>query len=1054
MNTPERIFAVGGAGKAIAFELLESEWILREIIRPKPNPDSLTVTIIDTAQGEENEDRQRIRELREYLHELEEDLRDSGRGRTGDVEIEYKLITKEIQLNSYVDLLGDDVVPRIAAGNGMDEQNWWIDRQHINENLDFAKGVVRKRGLGKAIYYKAYAEDDTISSYIDLPDKGEVSVIGGLGGGTGSGILIDLARHLRSKQPTAEITLFGILPNKSEGIKENTNAFAALSELEYLALNDESVFKDRVLLPIDPTGFDGKTGNRIQTGELLNELDEAMVYLLASYYSTTSAGMEDPFAANPKFAPFTIGIPQVIRYNVEAISGARESIRAILTAQQDALDAEEQIYSEVDRFLSKHYSTDAEDRSLRDLGEADLSERLERIESLIELDLFDELEYESTGIFSTIIGDSKSEADSIVDQIEVLSGMLRAGTGTEGGRTVFVDDIDELLAETLEKSLELLVHRKELLQRKQAIDDSQVRDSVEYLLMSGDDGTNPGVRINRLEASLDDLRDRQRRLEEELSDTVDELEQRRQEAKEEIERQVDTWRRATEKSFDQFEAVSGVDQERLLGELETSLNGYATEIANTDSLDTLENVSEQNVRNALDQIESEFQSIGVEFQSERQDIERSLVALRNAKEAFIKLNQDEGTVEKLLPFEGSTEKERKEAQKDYRMQKTQLDDAGIFEISPAGTSFTVDVQYDTDRMNNTVERRRDELKRELIDQFRSRVSSEAAVSDFERALDGLTSLSNLEEIAREAFRDEAVDTSSIEERKTEIETELEEVRSSLELYEATVDAFEGLSSLRTTYLDSIENYQEGLAEYREQSDRSVSTTNDEYVYIKNVRPNDVFRATGNDNLAESDLLKSNDESQRLQGNLEELAENARNEQYTGLRRRKFSHDGVRYDDLKIRVSVLSQASAQIDEDTLDVEEMFKGAFVVGSGGVGVDKQFSAWSVEAGGPWEVGMSVFIDGVFIDNLRSAVGADGYHASYQQRHEELDDDILVHHSYGLEQGFYPRRKNMLNLEATEDVEFILQDEMDVVNGLIADYVERAEIPRAEPAGDGADD
>lgn len=1047
MNTPERIFAIGGAGKAVAFEVLETDWILREVLRPKPNPDNLSITIIDTAQGEENEDKQKIREKRERIHELEEELRDTTKGRTGDIEIQYKLITKDIQLNSYVDLLGEDVIPRITAGNGMDEDNWWLKREHINENLDFAKGVVRKRGLGKTIYYKAYAEDDSISSYIDLPDKGEVSVIGGLGGGTGSGILIDLARHLRSKQPTAEITLFGILPNKTEGVKENTNAFAALSELEYLALKGESVFKDRILLPIDPTGFDGKTGNRIQTGEMLQELDEAMVYLIAGYYSTTSAGMEDPFAASPDFAPFTIGIPQVIRYNVEAISAARDSIRGILTAKQDAAEAEEQIYSEVDRFLTKYFDTDGtEDRSLRDLGEADLSERLERIETLIELDLFDELEYEAIDIFATILNDSENESDGIVDQVEVLNGMLRAGTTSDGSRTVFVDDIDELLAETIEREFELLVQRKKLLQRKQAIEDSQVRDSIEYLLLSGDENTNPGVRINRLEARLDDLKEQRDRLEADLSETVDELEQRRQEAEDEINRQVENWRRATEESFDQFEQLASVNDGQLIGELETQLEQFAMEIDNADSLDTVENVSAQGVRDAVGRIENEFGAIGVDFQDQKQDIQSSLTALTKAKEAFLKLNQEEGTVEKFLPFEGSTEKERKEAQKDYRMQKTQIDDSGIFEVGPAGTSFAVDVAFSADQLRDTVNRREDELKRELIDQFRSRISSEHPVSEFERELDGSPSMSRLSEVAREAFRDEAIDTGEIEGRKEEIESELADVQDDLEVYEATVDAFEDLSGLRTSYSDGIETYHDRLAEYHEESDRSVSTGDDEYVYIKNVRPNEVFRATGNDSLRESDLLKSEEESQRLLGNLEELAENARNERYTGLQRRKFSHDGARYSDLKIRVSMLSQAQEHLDENTLDVEGMFDGAFVVGSGGVGVDKQFSAWSVDAGGPWEIGMSVFIDGVFTDNLRSAVGADGYYDGYSRRAEELGDDILVHHSYGLEQGFYPRRTGMLNLESTEDIEFFLQEEEEIVQGLLSDYFEEVQIKSVE--------
>jgi len=135
----------------------------------------------------------------------------------------------------------------------------------VNENLDFAKGVVRKRGLGKGIYYKAYSEDDEMSSIVDLPQKGEVAIIAGLGGGTGSGILVDLAYHLKEQHPTSEITLFGVLPNHTEGIKESTNAHAVLSELEHLRLEGDSPFEDYVLVPIDPTGFDGKKERVIES---------------------------------------------------------------------------------------------------------------------------------------------------------------------------------------------------------------------------------------------------------------------------------------------------------------------------------------------------------------------------------------------------------------------------------------------------------------------------------------------------------------------------------------------------------------------------------------------------------------------------------------------------------------------------------------------------------------------------------------------------------------------------------------------------------------------
>jgi hypothetical protein len=370
MKLPDRIFAIGGAGKEIAFTLLEAEWVLRDLLQPRPNPESLKVSILDTAIGERNDDRQRIQDIRTRINEIKADLREDNKNRVGDITIEYKLVTEDIQLTGSIDLIGDDAVPRITAGNGMEESDWWLQPEYINENLDFARGVVRKRGLGKAIYYKAYAEDDQMKTFVDLPDKGKVAIFAGLGGGTGSGILFDLAEELQEQQRTAEITLFAILPNHTEGVKENTNAYAALSELEYLSLNDENLFKDRILLPIDPTGFDGKTGNTIQTGEMLEELDEAIIYLVTAYYNNPD--LEDPFNSNPSYAPFTIGIPQILRYNVEAITEGREALRNILDKKEESLQAEEELYTELSRFLAKHYSEPDDESGLRDLDQTDL----------------------------------------------------------------------------------------------------------------------------------------------------------------------------------------------------------------------------------------------------------------------------------------------------------------------------------------------------------------------------------------------------------------------------------------------------------------------------------------------------------------------------------------------------------------------------------------------------------------------------------------------------------------------------------------------------------
>ena len=48
INFPGRIFAIGGAGKELVYTMLETEWVLREILRPKFSRSMINVTIVDT----------------------------------------------------------------------------------------------------------------------------------------------------------------------------------------------------------------------------------------------------------------------------------------------------------------------------------------------------------------------------------------------------------------------------------------------------------------------------------------------------------------------------------------------------------------------------------------------------------------------------------------------------------------------------------------------------------------------------------------------------------------------------------------------------------------------------------------------------------------------------------------------------------------------------------------------------------------------------------------------------------------------------------------------
>jgi len=1046
MNLPDRIFALGGAGKAITYELLDTDWVQEEILEPQPDPRSLTVTIVDTAEEEVNRDLEQIHELEDKISNKKDELRkkqeDTSRGRLGDIDIEYLPLTKEIQLHDQNDLVGEEAVPRITSGNGMEEDNWWLKPEYINENLDFATGVVRKRGLGKALYYKSYAEDDDVRTSIDLPSKGKVAVIAGLGGGSGSGIFIDLVRDLKQTNRTAEMTLFGVLPNDEEGDAETANAHAALSELEHISLNDEDIFKDLILIPIDPTGFGGKRSNILQSSEELVEFDQAVTYLIASYYNMMD--MEDPFNDIPSYAPFIIGIPQIARYNVDQIQDAKAFVDDILSAKERAIEAQSDIYDGVERFLSKRWASGEPDGELHDADLTDLESRLDEIKSLLNFDLFEELNYESVSIYKDVISQAESESDEIVDQIGVIGGSIRAGTTQlRGDSDQFVDSTDKQLGDVVQAGLERITQRKEILRKLRGIEDTQIQTTISYLIGLEADNVNPGVRLNQLETKLEEAEDRKDRLESDLEKAEQELKNKRQQRKEQVSQEVSNWERTARPIYDDYMSAKSVPVNAITDDLSVALDTYAREIEDAETMDVVEAVNESQVQSAVNELSNEIEKVGVNTSNIKQNINSSLRDLQTVKTSFIKMNAEEGLLESVIPWETSAEEERDDAKRNYKMKKTKLEDKGIFSISRTGDSLSIESTFDGTNLVTTIEQEVDQRKQEMLTEARAILDEEhpAKFDEIRSKIDNGASFGAITDIIEELVRDELINDEGIEEQRNELEQDLETAKDRINRYEDTTDLFEELNKIREKLLDAEDEYREHQAEYQEDQRTNVSAGDDSYGYIKTMQPNNILQIREDNNIEKSNLLDDQTERQRLRSSLEELASKAQQPQYTGIKRRRISNKRSRYTDMNVVVGVLSQAINDIG-DIADLEDEFQKSYHLGSGG----KKFASFPVESGGNWDVALGMFIGGVFLDNLRAEVAADGYHAGYEAKKESEDTDILVHHNHKLDEGWFVSRDKLLNMENQDDVDFFLRDEKDIINDLTNQYQEITDISNSD--------
>ena len=229
-----------------------------------------------------------------------------------------------------------------------------------------AGGVGRMRALSKAVYnlnYYHYSEmNSAISVFKDkvLTSKNQPIVVlnFGLGGGTGSGMVFDFARHLRAKLGSS-VPLVGlvILPSSADDLLARGPApYTALMEAELMSnrlLNEKAAkkygaayqnpFTALFFLPLDPV-----YNNRNSLVTAKKELDEAIIDILGMLMRFDLADLLSRVGTNNDFGPnwaHTVAYLR-IRYPVQDYIDYMheylkllESIGGFMTEKKKALDA-------------------------------------------------------------------------------------------------------------------------------------------------------------------------------------------------------------------------------------------------------------------------------------------------------------------------------------------------------------------------------------------------------------------------------------------------------------------------------------------------------------------------------------------------------------------------------------------------------------------------------------------------------------------------------------------------------------------------------------------
>ena len=280
------IIGLGGCGKTFLHKISEHDWFLKHYL--EGDRSGLNLYTIDTATGELQADRRNMVQLKEKIREL------NVPSNTGVVAGDHYDLPSVAAITTIPDLIAQRVVDSLQLSS---TDVWWLnDLKHgirfedlceLDPRLreGFEGGVYRMRAVAKAAFVKATTVAGPSFSQV-FTGTGPVAIIVGLGGGTGSGIFLDLAKKIHEQDHERPIWLFALLPAFTEGETERLNAAIALTELEYLKVSDTNLFHHVLLSSLDPTGFSDIQASR--GAQAVKDFSAAFPYLFINAFDNNN----------------------------------------------------------------------------------------------------------------------------------------------------------------------------------------------------------------------------------------------------------------------------------------------------------------------------------------------------------------------------------------------------------------------------------------------------------------------------------------------------------------------------------------------------------------------------------------------------------------------------------------------------------------------------------------------------------------------------------------------------------------------------------------------
>lgn len=371
---PSYIFAVGGAGKRVVLGMFGYEydrrsfrdrplfeWLVSSLIRTNKN---YSVFIFDT----ETNNKQRDIEICNEMNNAVGEVRNRHSGYNGN--IVFRAINLEPITGYNYETIGGknsiDVTKRYILENKYGKY-YWINTlgeeygdvdpeifKKVNDlfsinTLELSAGVQRNRAVTKALWYYFLRN---MGNRI-LPDlrNERIAIFGGLGGGTGSTLIIELSKRYF---PQNEVYIFGILPAiNGESQQSNTCGYITLTELERLSITNPE-FRNHthvILIPLNfiSEGISIPTSGEVQDSSLREEFPLSVLYLILGIFRLVTGGEH---ALMPAGVDFKLARPFILAptYLIEVIGSSKieEDFKNIFTQIKEGI-------KELGQFMRKSF---------------------------------------------------------------------------------------------------------------------------------------------------------------------------------------------------------------------------------------------------------------------------------------------------------------------------------------------------------------------------------------------------------------------------------------------------------------------------------------------------------------------------------------------------------------------------------------------------------------------------------------------------------------------------------------------------------------------------